>query len=448
MVHITINPKFSNEKKYTFDILLNEILGIDYTIKFDSQSDHYCIETVNQKKLIIEDHFFSKISLDDFFTTKILPKKVEFIKSEFSIGEDVVLLFGKKRISDQDSKLRLGLDLIGSSFFMLSRIEEYNCTELDQHDRMPAKASTAFKYGFLNRPIVNEYAEIVWNILKHIGYKGKRKKRRYSVLLTHDVDLTLKNRDTVGVTKRVIKNFLRGNFTKGSVEFASLIKSKLDLKNDPYNSFNYIMNQSEKYGLKSYFFFMSGGTSSVYDNYYSISDEFTKDLINSIIIRNHKIGFHPSYNSYDDIKQFLKEKEKLEAQTGDSVNIGRQHYLRFHPGKTWPIWEVSRMIWDSTLSYADYVGFRAGICHEFSVFDVNKRKKLNLKEKPLTLMEKTLLSSEYMNINDEDEMLLYLKNLSDVVKKYNGEFVLLWHNQKLSTTSEKEVYEKVLETIV
>ena len=45
------------------------------------------------------------------------------------------------------------------------------------------------------------------------------------------------------------------------------------------------------------------------------------------------------------------------------------------------------MEWDSTLSYADKEGFRCGVCYSYSVFDIISRKKLNLKERPLIVME-------------------------------------------------------------
>ena len=109
--------------------------------------------------------------------------------------------------------------------------------------------------------------------------------------------------------------------------------------------------------------------------------------------------------------------------------IGRQHYLRFENPTTWNLWENEKMEWDSTMSYADEIGFRNGVCYPFPVFDILNRKKLNLMERPLILMEGTL--GLYMDITLDDA-----KNrvweLMNQVKKYEGDFVFLWHNSSLN----------------
>ena len=67
---------------------------------------------------------------------------------------------------------------------------------------------------------------------------------------------------------------------------------------------------------------------------------------------------------------------------------------------------------------------------KFPAFNFLTRKKLRLREIPLTAMEVTWLS--YQKTSPE-EMLAALKNLVRTVKKYNGTFVLLWHNSSFHT---------------
>ena len=68
-----------------------------------------------------------------------------------------------------DSGIRLGVDVLGSAFFMLTRYEELVRSERDPRDRFPATMSLAYRERFLDRPIVNEYAEILW-ALKRVGH--------------------------------------------------------------------------------------------------------------------------------------------------------------------------------------------------------------------------------------------------------------------------------------
>jgi len=72
------------------------------------------------------------------------------------------------------------------------------------------------------------------------------------------------------------------------------------------------------------------------------------------------------------------------------------------------------------------IGFRCGVCYEYSVFDILNRKRLNLKEKPLIVMEGSFVT--YQPNTTPKEMENKIKNLISEVKKYNGEFVYLWHN--------------------
>ena len=84
------------------------------------------------------------------------------------------------------------MDIFASSFFMLTRWEEYVDLSRDEHNRFPHTASLAYKHNFLDRPIVNEYIEFIWNMFLELGYSRERAERKFSILLTHDVDEILR----------------------------------------------------------------------------------------------------------------------------------------------------------------------------------------------------------------------------------------------------------------
>jgi len=182
-----------------------------------------------------------------------------------------------------------------------------------------------------------------------------------------------------------------------------------------------------------------------YDNMYDSSNPFIKKLVEQIKNRGHFIGMHPTYNAYNDRNQFVKEKKELEKNLEASIIFGREHYLRFELPTTWQIWDDNGMQWDSTLSYADREGFRSGVCYEYSVFNILTRKKLKLKEKPLIVMESSFIG--YQATITPEEMENKIKLLVQEVRKYNGNFVLLWHNSSFYTPEWKDfkgVYERIL----
>ena len=112
---------------------------------------------------------------------------------------------------------------------------------------------------------------------------------------------------------------------------------------------------------------------------------------------------------------------------------------------TWNIYERVGLDYNATLGFADYVGFCCGTCHSFPVFDLKDRKHLKLYERPLIVMEGTLLGEQYMGLSKE-QALEYIERLSNVCRFYNGSFSLLWHNSML-IDNYKDLYLKVVETI-
>ncbi|MBD3842295.1 MAG: hypothetical protein IE909_10495, partial [Campylobacterales bacterium] len=93
------------------------------------------------------------------------------------------------------------------------------------------------------------------------------------------------------------------------------------------------------------------------------------------------------------------------------------------------LWQENGFAYDSTLGFADHAGFRCGVCYEYTMFDLVARAKMLLKQRPLIFMEVTGLSKQYMGLNVKNgEFSDYIDSLRTVVKQYNGDFTLLWHN--------------------
>jgi hypothetical protein len=378
------------ERRYILEIVLGELLGLEVLV--DVGSENYEILLPNGKKLTIEDTFFNKY-----------PNELEYLKLEnipSSIEE---------------------LDIFSQCFFMLTRWEEYVNKNRDAHGRFPATESLAFKEGFLDRPLVNENVEVLKKKLLELDSSLLFKSKRAQLFLTHDVDElymwkswrhvfrvalgdVLKRRSIILAWSRVKEYFL---VQKGVI-------------NDPFDTFDWLMDKSEAIGVKSRFYFMSGGV-TVYDNRYKIDEPKALELIAKIKKRGHIIGIHPSYNAYNDFEQFRKEKTLLEKVVNEPIVEGREHYLRFEVPTTWQVWEENGMKVDSTCGYADKEGFRCGTGDEFSVFNILTRKKLGLKERPLVVMDCSLF--HYNNYSYTEAT----HNIQEL-KKDTNTFTMLWHN--------------------
>jgi len=447
MIRINIPNNNINERKYILEIIFGEFLEINFEIIIDKNILDWNIELENGCKLIFEDHFFSKFPQDlEYLKLENIADSIEFIKNEFILEEDIPVIYGNSKLNINNSTLiTCGIDIFASSFFMLTRWEEYVNKNRDIHNRFPAYESLAFKSGFLDRPVVNEYLEMLNNMLLFLDKSVQFKKREYKFYLTHDVDNILKYKNFKSGLREIVGDIIKRRNIKLAASNAILkLRTHLKIQKDPYDTFDYIMDISEKLALKSYFFFMGKGITK-FDNMYDSREAFIKSLIVKIKNRGHYIGMHPTYNAYNNNEQFKREKEELEKNFAATITFGREHFLRFEVPTTWQIWEENGMKWDSTCSYADKEGFRCGVCYEYSVFNVLTREKLKLKEKPLIVMEGSFATYQ-PNINPTD-MEKKIKYLKQQVKKYNGEFVFLWHNSSFNTPSwrkYKSIYEEVL----
>ncbi len=68
------------------------------------------------------------------------------------------------------------VDIVAGAFFMLSRYEETVVHSVDAFGRFPAESSITYGEGFLQEPIVNQYAEQLLNMLRAAGFTGERRR--------------------------------------------------------------------------------------------------------------------------------------------------------------------------------------------------------------------------------------------------------------------------------
>ena len=422
---ITIPSVNVPEVEYTFYCLLSVFLGLRYEVVIDDASCDYKI-TCNSQTLQIANFFFKDDRVEQLYQLENLPSAVNFSDIELeNIQFSQVIIFGNSSWSKQEGGFKWGNDIVAASFYMLTRWEETVIENKDEHNRFLAIDSLAYKNNFLQRPIVNEYVEILYHTLKSFGLDQIRKVRKYTTLATHDVDRPFLWDSTLGKIKSIGASLLiRRNKEEIKLRAQNIVRGT-----DPFDTFDLLMDMSESIGEKAHFFFMAGGETE-FDNFYQLGQPTVINLIKRIKKRNHCIGIHPSYNTYRDLDKLNSEIDILQKATGTKVSSSRQHYLRFDVSNTWNILDKSNVEWDSTMCYADVAGFRSGICYSYPVYDIVKREQLSLIEKPLIVMDTTLLRYEKLQVK---QALSRVENLQNEVRRYNGNFVFLWHNSSFNS---------------
>jgi hypothetical protein len=355
--------------------------------------------------------------------------------------------------SDDDRCIDLPLDVFGSAFFMLSRYEEAVLPERDDHDRFPATASLAYRAGFLDRPIIDEYVEILWAAMCQLWPGLRRKPRDARTVVSCDVDRPFAFNGDMGLLARRLADdlFKRRSGRQAWRNAAAQWQARRgNHRQDTYwLGLDLIMSVNERAGRPAAFYFIPENTDTRLDNRVSLDDPRMRALLREVYARGHEIGIHPGYNTYRHpaamcgsvatLRRVLAEEGIVQPRLG-----GRQHYLRWQTPTTARLWDESGLDYDSTLSFADRPGFRCGTCREYALYDLTARRPLRLRERPLILMECSVIASRYMGMGYSDEALALMKRYRDICHRFGGSFTLLWHNSHFNCEEDRRFYQELI----
>lgn len=307
---------------------------------------------------------------------------------------------------------------------LFTKQEEYNLTRCDQYDRFPYYLS---RHRDVFEPSVSKY--LIKNGLSPQYPDGKK----FAVCLTHDIDIVRPGRlYPIFGTARA---FIKGNLTDAiKTPFSRITK-----KQNPFWNFKEIMELEAKYDAKSSFYFLTLDPEEI-DYNYKIED--IEDELRSISDNGWEVGLHGGHESYNNLEDLKKKKQRLEKVLGKEVIGYRNHFLRFKVPDTWELLSKAGFKYDSTFGYADCAGFRNGMCHPFKPFNLRTNKEIDTLEIPLTIMDCTLLR-DYMRLDFKKAWEL-TKQLIDTVEHYNGVITILWHNTYMQGENLK-FYKKILE---
>jgi len=347
-------------------------------------------------------------------------------------------------------------DIPGLTYWMLSRQEEVGRKDLDAIGRFPATSSHAYRHGYLDRPIVDEWLDILRQVIRRVWPRFDLKQSCFQMRLSHDVDsaaryaflnpFRLLRRSVMdSIRQKDLTVLLRAYRARAAMRF----KQEL-IAEDPHNTYEWLMSLSEQYDVTSEFYFICGRTDPLKDGDYNIASPFIGGLLEEIHSRGHQIGLHPSYNSFrepDVIHQEFMRLRSVCDRRGIVQNEwpARMHYLRWRVGVTPVALEEAGIAVDATLAYADRPGFRCGTCHGYQAFDPVGKRALNLHVRPLVAMDTSVLNSGYLNkgVHDGSAFETFMA-LKSACRKVDGDFSLLWHNSGLGTPELRDLYASVL----
>jgi hypothetical protein len=339
------------------------------------------------------------------------------------------------------SKSVLPFDVFAASFFLLSRYEEYLPHVKDVHERFTAEQSLAFKYRFLEKPVIDIWAYKLLEKLKEKFPDYAYKNREYTYISTIDVDnaYAYKHKSLV----RTLGGFIKDFFGLKLRTFWDRFVVVTNIRKDPYTTFESILDFKKKYNVTTIFFFLVADYTTFDTNVSAAKNKFR--LLIKSIGDYAKVGLHPSYYSMKNEGLLKKEKERLEAITNTPMEKSRQHYLRFSLPKTYQNLIDLEIKEEYSMGYASHVGFRASTCTPFYFYDLDFEIQTPLKIIPFALMDTTL--NDYLELTPR-QSLGKIRTLKNEVKAVNGTFVTLFHNESLSNYLRWKGWSKVYESML
>lgn len=431
-----------NRLKYTIDFINNHPLkprGTTFELNSNNQLGKKILYSSKSKEGII-------IPAQNVFFNKNHTSNIKYL-NEY-LFEDKTLYsveLIKKDIDDFKKNDIYGFDILETIFFHISRYEEVYCStnKLDIHGRMKSSEQLLVQNKLHHIPVVDN---LIIYFFKSLGLKVNNTKTTFS--LTHDIDIIRKYNSTYKSLKSIGKVLQIGlGITGVRNVLKSIWKSKKNSQFDPYFTYDWLFVPGNNFKNKMVYFVAGGNTR--YDLH---NNKYLKELPSILSkARNnlYEIGYHPSYDAYIDEDIFSKENNRLNKLTESKVENIRTHYLRLDLQKTFEIIENKGFKTDSTLGYANDIGFRCGTGFEYYPYNFKEERAWRFKEIPLVFMDSSLI---YSICNDSVDCFKEKAKLFFEKNKYNTHIMINFHNSTFDDSLEyrkglKEFYLELIDNL-
>jgi len=330
----------------------------------------------------------------------------------------------------------LPFDLFALLFHQLSRMEEYLPGPRDTHGRFPARASLAYRHGFLERPLADLWANRLMGRLKAATPRWHVQQPPYCLQPTVDVDYPWAFH---------YKPLWRqaAAFLKNTFRHPALARRHWEVwrgrAEDPFFTFPYLHRQLA--GHAGRFFILMGGKTAFDKGPPPGLPPFWQ-LIATL---GDHLGIHPSYASPEEPELLAIEKKRLETLWGRPVLHSRQHYLRMRLPDTYRQLLAAGIRHDWTMGYAEAVGFRAGTARSFPWYDLEREHTTELIIHPFVCMDVSLRN--YLELSPQ-EAARKGRELARSTQEAGGTFTFIWHNSSFSAahgwSGWRETFEQLL----
>ena len=336
------------------------------------------------------------------------------------------------RLIDKDH-VECAFDLPLAVLLTLSRWEESLSIPRDVHGRFMASSSVAVRDGFLDRPIVDEYGLAFEEVMQALLPSWTQLKREPRIKLSMDAD-------HVGIP------FNWKNALRHTTHYRSPLDSGRHMlgwipgvESPELRALREGVLLSTECNLDLAIYWKASPPGPR-DSGYDPCDPRVRQVIDWLGGLGVESGVQPGYTTFRSPERLRREINALKEVLGDQPLGGRQHYLRWCPD-TWIHWESCGLAYDSSVGYAEQVGFRAGTCIPYRPWLLSLNRQAKLLEIPLIVMDRSLLG--YMHLTPEETVPVVMTYL-DRCRAVGGVLGVIWHNNTLLDPGYRSAYLNLL----
>lgn len=422
--------KSTNRLRYILNLIFNDLLGVEYLIT--TKRDEF--ENWENEKINYSYQYDEK-ALNIYPVNLLFESEIKQQEINHITFNNINCPFAVYKRSD------IPFDVFAASFYLVSRYEEYLPYKKDPYGRFSASESISFKLGFLHLPVVNIWSELLKELLSGKFPDMRFKIKKYRFIPTIDVDsaFAYKQKGFIRSIAGILNSLVQFDFK----EISERLKVLFTFKKDPFDTFDLQFHLFKKYKLHPIYFILFADYGKLDKNIRVFNPTF-QSLIKSISDQAD-VGIHPSFASNENFRILEKETSRLSGVLNKEVKKSRQHFLKLSFPYTYRNLLSAGIAEDYTMGYASQIGFRAGICDPFNFYDLDLEYETQLRVYSFAVMEGTL--KDYLNLSALD-VINYVKPVIESVKKVNGTFICLWHNESLSNQKRWIGWHKIFEEMI
>jgi hypothetical protein len=395
---IVYSPLLTSRIKYIFNFIFKDILKTE--VEFTGNKDYF-LQSENAKisyadQPLGDELYFKNSSL-------LLSNKVEEIGLKTTMFGDYIVPFPVQQSA-------LPFDVFAASFFLISRYEEYLHQQKSDQD-FKAKSSYQTKWRILNRPIIDEWALILKNMIRKkyptLHFQSKKFLNQPIINFTLKPDVPLK---LFPKTKFIISAVFNKEQRYLSNVFDNLTGLGL-------NEEKVIKQLDQALHKTKAVYFISFPKDTKNKLKYSKTSE---------ILKGKAIGLLRPCTSDKDQSTLVNGLNNLKKINGDIVNLMSQQLEVLRLPTCYLQILSAGITSDYSMGYADTFGFRAGTCTPFCWYDLQLEKITPILVKSYCINDSTL---QYLNITEAKKV---IEDYIGAVKLVDGDFYSSWQLKSLS----------------